>query len=109
MLKSKLIRTTAVKLAVNEKIVEAIINHQFQSAKEATDIHRTVELSGMGTFIFKDKKAKLKVENLTKYIKNMEAQLENPEIAKSTPERLKSILSRAKQQLSHINQLTNEL
>ena len=48
--KDFLIRTLAVKLSVNEKMIEAIVNHQFQSANEAMDLNHSIELSGFGKF-----------------------------------------------------------
>ena len=62
--KDFLIRTLAVKLAVNEKIIEAIVNHQFQSANEAMDVNHSVELSGFGKFMLNVKKAHRKMDKL---------------------------------------------
>lgn len=62
--KEFLIRTLAVKLSVNEKIIETIVNHQFQSANEAMDINNSVELSGFGKFMLNIKKAHRQMNNL---------------------------------------------
>ena len=64
--KDFLIRTLAVKLAVNEKVIESIINHQFQSANEAMDLNHSVEISGFGKFMLNVKKAHRKMANLIK-------------------------------------------
>ena len=55
--KDYLIRTLAVKMMVSEKTIEAVVNHQFQSANEAMDLHNSIEVSGFGKFYFNDKKA----------------------------------------------------
>ncbi|NBV29783.1 hypothetical protein EBS02_12375, partial [bacterium] len=56
-MKDWLIRKLAPKLLLSEKTIEAVINHQFQSANEAMLNNKTVEISGFGKFIFNDKKA----------------------------------------------------
>ena len=62
--KDYLIRTLAVKILTSEKTIEAVINHQFQSANEAMDLHNSIELSGFGKFFFNDKKAIKRVNTL---------------------------------------------
>lgn len=55
--KNFLIRRMAVEIIVSEKIIEAVVNHQFNSMLEATTKHYSVELSGFGKFIFNNNKA----------------------------------------------------
>ena len=55
--KDFLVRTLAVKMMMNEKMIEAVINHQFQSANEAMDLNNSLEISGFGKFYFNGKKA----------------------------------------------------
>ena len=62
--KDFLIRTLAVKMSVNEKMIESIVNHQFQSANEAMDLNHSVELSGFGKFMLNVKKAHRKMAKL---------------------------------------------
>jgi len=63
--KDFLIRTLAVKILTSEKTIEAIINHQFQSANEATDLNNSLEISGFGKFFFNKKKASKRIEALS--------------------------------------------
>ena len=77
--KDYLVRTLAVKIMVSEKVIEAVVNHQFQSANEAMDIHNSLEISGFGKFYFNDKKAKKKILSLYGKKKMMESHLANPE------------------------------
>ena len=62
--KDYLIRTLAVKMLTSEKIIEAVINHQFQSANEAMDLNNSVEIAGFGKLLFNKKKADKKLEKL---------------------------------------------
>ena len=55
--KDFLVRTLAVKMMMNEKMIEAVVNHQFQSANEAMDLNNSLEISGFGKFYFNEKKA----------------------------------------------------
>lgn len=61
--KDYLIRTLAVKLAVDEKMIDVVVSHQFQSANEAMDLNHSIEISGFGKFIFNKKKAQKKYDN----------------------------------------------
>jgi hypothetical protein len=73
--KDYLIRVLAVKMLTSEKTIEAIVNHQFQSANEALDTNKSVEISGFAKFIFNQKKSEKKLaafllnqEQLTKIV-----------------------------------------
>jgi nucleoid DNA-binding protein len=55
--KDFLVRTLAVKMMMSEKMIEAVVNHQFQSANEAMDLTNSLEISGFGKFYFNEKKA----------------------------------------------------
>jgi|LakMenE18May11ns_1017448.scaffolds.fasta_scaffold9281305_2 nucleoid DNA-binding protein len=55
--KDFLVRTLAVKMMMSEKMIEAVVNHQFQSANEAMDLNNSLEISGFGKFYFNEKKA----------------------------------------------------
>lgn len=55
--KDYLIRRLAVKMMLSEKLIETVVNHQFQSANEALFQNKSVEISGFGKFFFNEKKA----------------------------------------------------
>jgi nucleoid DNA-binding protein len=55
--KDYLIRRMAVKMMVSEKTIEAVVNHQFQTAHDAIFQHKSLEISGFGKFFFNEKKA----------------------------------------------------
>ena len=65
--KEYLIRMLAIKLTTSEKTIEAVINHQFQSANEAMDVNKSIEISGFCKLMFNEKKAARKLK--TYYIK----------------------------------------
>ena len=56
-MKDYLIRVLAVKAMMSEKTIEAVVNHQFQSASLAMKTNNSIELSGFGKFYFNMKKA----------------------------------------------------
>ena len=70
--KDYLIRTLAVKMLVSEKIVEAVVNHQFQSANEAMDLNNSIEIAGFGKFYFNEKKATKRLAHLIAKKQGME-------------------------------------
>ena len=60
--KEYLIRRMAVKMRMSEKVLEAVVNHQFQSANEAMSQHKSLEISGFGKLFFNEKKAQKTME-----------------------------------------------
>ena len=56
--KDFLIRRLAVKMMISEKTIEAVVNHQFQEATQATGKHKSLEISGFGKFFFNEGRAK---------------------------------------------------
>lgn len=75
--KDYIIRTMAVKMMVSEKILEAVVNHQFNSANDAMKLHNSVEISGFGKFIFNYKKALKKMEKMLSQKRLFESRLED--------------------------------
>jgi len=73
-MKDYLIRKLAVKLMTPEKTLEAVINHQFQSANEAMYVNKSVEISGFGKFIFNEGKA---IRKMSMYLDIEKALLNN--------------------------------
>lgn len=81
--KDYLVRTMAVKLLTSEKTIEAVINHQFQSANEALDQNNSIEISGFGKFFFNNKKATKRIEKLEAKVGALEKIIANPETSES--------------------------
>jgi len=101
-IKNLLVRTTAVKLSINEKLVEKVIDYQFQSANGAMGAHHTVELCGFGKFIFNNNKAKKKLVSLQKTVEILQNELDNPETAKKNPVFSKNVLKATKEHIASL-------
>jgi nucleoid DNA-binding protein len=76
--KDFLVRTLAVKMLTSEKTIEAVVNHQFQSANEAMDLNNSVEIAGFGKFFFNQKKAIKRTEQLKGKIATLEKIIADP-------------------------------
>lgn len=63
-MKDYIIRKMAVKMMISEKVLETVVNHQFNSANEAMRTNGSVEISGFGKFYFNRKKAFKKMEKM---------------------------------------------
>lgn len=55
--KEWIIKKMSIQLVIPEKVIDQVVTHQFDSANDALNINKTVELSGFGTFHFNQKKA----------------------------------------------------
>lgn len=55
-------------LNMNESLVDRVIKHQFESVVNATRTMESVEISGMGKFMFRRKTAQKKVDKLDRQI-----------------------------------------
>ena len=64
-IKEWLIKRMAIKMVLSEKIIEQVINFQFDSANQALSKNDSVEISGFGKFLFNRKKAE---KEYNKYI-----------------------------------------
>lgn len=79
--KDFLIRKLAVQLMTSEKTIEAVVNHQFQSANVALQDNETIEISGFGKFYFNKKKAQKKMDKMLSKAALFEKQTNNPELS----------------------------
>ena len=97
--KEYLIRTLAIKLAVNEKTIEAVVNHQFQSANEAMDVNHSVEISGFGKFMYNEKKAAKKIAKLEGKRDAMQKIIDSPESKEASVAKATVILTKTIEQI----------
>jgi len=65
--KDYLVRVLAVKMLTSEKTIEAVIDHQYQSANEAMANNCSVEIAGFGKMFFNKKKAIKQMDRLLSY------------------------------------------
>jgi nucleoid DNA-binding protein len=101
-IKNLLVRTTAVKLSIHEKIVEKVVDFQFQSAREAMASNHSVEVSGFGKFVFNNNKAKKKLLGYEKTLKILEENINNPETSDKTMVFSKNVLEDTKNSIAHL-------
>jgi nucleoid DNA-binding protein len=107
-MKDYLIRVQSVKAMTSEKVIEAVINHQFQSASLAMRTNNSVELSGFGKFYFNTKKA---IKRLT-FLETKKLYLENiiasPEASEAKLIKAHTYLKNVLLDIEYIKSKTNE-
>jgi nucleoid DNA-binding protein len=114
--KDYLVRTLAVKMMISEKIIETVINHQFQSANEAMDTNNSIEISGFGKFYFNEKKAKKRLEDLTRkknlmleFIASAETSEQKKRSSQVTLEKTEALINLLKTKTKYEDQLLSDL
>jgi hypothetical protein len=95
--KEYIIRLLAPKLLISEKIIDAVITHQFNGANAATIGNESIEISGFGKFLFNKKKAYKKMDKFLSQKKLFEFVIANPETSeqkrRSTNLKLSTVLN----------------
>jgi nucleoid DNA-binding protein len=114
--KDYLVRTLAVKMMVSEKMIETVINHQFQSANEAMDTNNSIEIAGFGKFYFNEKKAKKRIEDLTRkknlmleFIASDETSEQKKRSSQVTLEKTEALINLLKSKITYEDQLLSDL
>ena len=64
--KEWIIKRMSINIVVSEKVIDHVITHQFDSANDAVNVHKIVEISGFGKFHFNQKKAQGQYDKLNK-------------------------------------------
>lgn len=101
-----LVRTLAPKLMVSEKVIDAVVAHQFQEANSALYTNDTVEISGFGKFIFNTKKAHKTMELYYSKDRKFKEILQNPNISEA---RRNSVENKLRNNDAAIEQLKSKL
>jgi nucleoid DNA-binding protein len=114
--KDYLVRTLAVKMMISEKLIETVINHQFQSANEAMDTNNSIEISGFGKFYFNEKKAKKRLEDLTRkknlmleFLASAETSEQKKRSSQVTLEKTEALINLLKSKITYEDQLLSDL
>ena len=55
--KEWIIKKMSINMVISEKVIDSVVTHQFDSANDALNINKSVEISGFGKFYFNNKKA----------------------------------------------------
>jgi len=114
--KDYLVRTLAVKMMISEKTIETVINHQFQSANEAMDTNNSIEISGFGKFYFNEKKAKKRLEDLTRkknlmleFLASAETSEQKKRSSQVTLEKTEALINLLKSKITYEDQFLSDL
>jgi hypothetical protein len=114
--KDYLVRTLAVKMMVSEKMIETVVNHQFQSANEAMDTNNSIEISGFGKFYFNEKKAQKRLTDLNRKKRLMEEFIASAETSEQkkrssqvTLEKTEALINLLKSKTTYEDQLLSDL
>jgi nucleoid DNA-binding protein len=90
--KDYILRILSVDMAIPEKTLNAVITHQFQSAYEAMDLNKSLEVSGFGKFMFNDKKAVKKMASLQSRLERYTLELENNSLTEANRAKITEII-----------------
>jgi nucleoid DNA-binding protein len=107
-MKDYLIRVLAVKAMMSEKTIEAVVNHQFQSASLAMKTNNSVELSGFGKFYFNMKKAIKRLAFLETKKLYLENVIASPESSEAKLIKAHTYLKNVLLDIEYIKSKTNE-
>lgn len=100
--KDFLIRQMAVKMMITEPIIEAVVNHQYQSALEAMPKSMSIELSGFGKMYFNVGRTLRKWEKMHSKVATFTRIANDPE---ETEQRRKSATNKLNNTLAQIEHL----
>lgn len=78
--KEWIIKKMSINMVISEKIIDAVVTHQFDSANDALNVNKSVEISGFGKFFFNDKKAVTQYNKLLKIKQSYETSLADENI-----------------------------
>jgi nucleoid DNA-binding protein len=106
--KDYLIKVMSIRMKVGEKEIEAVVNHQFAEALEATKKCNSLEFSGFGNFTFNEKKAKRKIEKLEEKIRVYEDRLQRGEMNEKRLEYTRKVIEDTIDSINYIKSKINE-
>lgn len=96
-IKEWIIKKMAISMVVPEKTIDAVVTHQFDSANDAVNVHKIVEISGFGKFHFNQKKAQAQYDKFFRIKQSYENLLADDSISDkkrhSTEQKMISILN----------------
>lgn len=107
-MKDYLIRVQSVKAMMSEKVIEAVVNHQFQSASLAMRTNNSIELSGFGKFYFNTKKAIKRLASLERKRDDLQNIVNSPETKEAKLTKAHTYLKNVLLDIEYIKSKTNE-
>lgn len=95
--KEFIIKRMSISMIISEKVIDNVIQHQFDSANDALNTNDTIEISGFGKFFFNTKKANTHYNKLLAMKQAYENTLADPLTTEkrrhSTEQRMITVLS----------------
>lgn len=70
----------SINMVISEKVIDAVVTHQFDSANDALNTNNSVEISGFGKFLFNRKRADALYKKLNDIRQAYENTLADPNI-----------------------------
>ena len=107
-MKDYLIRVQSVKAMMSEKVIETVVNHQFQSASLAMRTNNSIELSGFGKFYFNTKKAIKRLASLERKRDDLQNIVDSPETKEAKLNKAHTYLKNVLLDIEYIKSKTNE-
>ncbi len=96
-IKEWIIKKMAISMVVSEKVIDAVVVHQFDSANDALNVHDSVEISGFGKFYFNKKRAQTQYDKYVRIKQSYENMLTDDSLSDkkrhSTEQKLISVLN----------------
>jgi len=81
--KEWIIKKMSINMVISEKIIDSVVTHQFDSANDALNTNKSVEISGFGKFFFNGKKAYTQYNKLLKIKQSYETALADENITET--------------------------
>lgn len=104
--KEYLQKRLSISLVVPEKVIDAVITHQFDSANDATNTCHSVEISGFGKFCFNHKRG---LRLMEKYLSQQEVFTNILKDDSISEQRRRNIEMKLEQAVSNIKSLKPKL
>lgn len=101
----KVNKQVSEKLGLPVEIIEAVVGHQWKSAHEATHTCSSIEISEMGKFVIREKKAQAKKEILTKRVIKLNEML----VSETNPEKQETLKKKINTNSIDINFINKKL
>ena len=106
-IKDWIIRNMSTKNNIPERIIEEVVNHQFESARKAMDTMDSLEFSGFGKLLFNMGKALKKVEKQKSQISTFNTLLAGDTLTDIRRRNLEMKLASAHKNLEHLKKKIN--
>jgi nucleoid DNA-binding protein len=81
--KEWIIKKMSISMIIPEKVIDAVVVHQFDSANDAINLHKSVEISGFGKFFFNQKKALTQYNKLLSIKETYEKMLSSDDLSET--------------------------